>query len=204
MTRHATTLIHDQPLTAPVRVQVAWPALIARDELGRSTNALLDPGTAVPVGSTPTPTPTPTRNATPVAAIAPRTPATLRPVPAATSPLRRIRIVATIEAITERDDRVRFAVHLEEDGQHRIVVPPGIVGGSISTVGHHLHAVVEGDERPGRPASLLTVVLDDRGRELMVRGRLDDIAGLPPGAAGRPCVSLDPAETDGHYPPASH
>lgn len=187
MTRHATTLVRDHPIAVPVQVQVAWPALVARDELGRSSNALLEPGAPT--------TPAISESA-----------ATLRPHPVTTSPLRRIRIVATIEAIPERSDRVRFAVHLEEDGQHRIAVPPQIVPGSISTVGPHLHAVVDGDEDSGW-ASRLTVVVDDTDRELMVRGRLEEIAGLPPGAAGRPTVAVTRPErpgTNGHYRPDEH
>jgi len=167
MSRHATSVVSDPVPSAPLRIHVQWTALVARDDLGASTNALVDPPTADGSGGR--------------AGGAP--------------PVRRLRLCASIESLPDDPGTVRFAAHLEEDGRRRTVGPQGALSGSMTTVGDHVHVVVDappaGFHALIDPASpLLTVVVDTADRLLMARGRLAEVAGLSPGAIGRPELTV--------------
>lgn len=168
MTRHATSTLSDPTPAAPLRFEIAWTALVARDGLGASTNALIDSAAAPGVAAGRT---------------------------SDGPPVRRLRLTASIESRPGDPGTVRFAAHLEEQGRRRAVGPYGTLPGSITTVGDHIHVVVDAPPAgfgalvdPAAP--LLTVVVDTTDRLLMARGRLAEVAGLGPGATGRPELTV--------------
>ncbi len=191
MTRHGTTLAPDPAPVAPLRLEVAWPALVARGDDGLSSNSLVREAAAGPAGP-----------ASPADAVD------------ATGGLRRLRIVAVVEASAPRPGVVRFGVLVEEDGHRRPLVAAEDRPGRVRTVGEQLHVEVDdADADTGRGAEvggpgaadddaaapLLTVVTDSAGRPLLVRGDVPRLAGLGPGAAGRPTVTVAPPDSGSRH-----
>ncbi|MHC4810852.1 MAG: hypothetical protein ACYTEV_10870 [Planctomycetota bacterium] len=171
MTRHAATLPSTAAEHLPPTVRVQWSSLIARDGLGGSTNALdLDHPSAECRSSAPT----------------------------GDSPLRRIDLSVRLEPVMNAPDRVRFAAELTEDGRRRTLEPSGDLPGSVTIVGEHVHFVIDSAGISSAPGigdgvrePMLLVVLDAGGDAILVRGRIAGLAGLPPGALGRPRVAID-------------
>ena len=175
MTRHATTARPSIAATPiPAAVCVHWTALIARNDLGRSSNSLdLGPATTdVPAAS-----------------------GGIRPEPC--GPLRRIELSVRLEPVAGVSDRIRFSAEVAEDGHHRILEPAGIVPGTVAIVGDRVHFVVDGsaasaagdEARWGAYEPLLIVVLGASGEAALVRGRVGGLAGLAAGALGLARVS---------------
>lgn len=175
MTRHAATLPPTAAGRTPPTVSVRWSSLIARGELGGSSNALdLDQ---------------------PAATIRPEAPG-IRPDRDA--PLRRIELTVRLEPVPDAADRVRFAAELAEDGHRRTLEPAGDLQGTVAIAGEHVHFVIDHAAPAAGPGigdgsrePLLMVVLDAGGDAILVRGRIAGLAGLPPGALGRPRVAID-------------
>jgi hypothetical protein len=169
MTRHAA-FPSVAPAPMPSVVCVQWTALIARGDLGRSSNALdLEPETA--------------DGPTTFGGIRPDRP----------SPLRRIELSVRLEPVAGSPDRVLFAAEMTEDGQRRTLDPAGILPGSVAIVGEHVHFVANDPNPPagddGAREPLLMVVLGASGDASLVRGRIGRLAGLAAGSLGRARVS---------------
>jgi len=175
VTRHASGLAPDPAPAAALRLEVAWPVLVACGDQGLSCNSLADAPDPAPDPAADVATPGPSR-------------------------LRRMRIVATAEADEHRPGVVRFALDVEEDGRRRPVVAAGERPGDVEAVGNQLHVRVDRLEAerdgalPDPDSPLLTIVTDLDGRPLMVRADVVRLAGLGPGGAGRPNVTVTGGE----------